>query len=209
MKRITDPQELAAYRRKHAPELAQHFKSKTGDAEAWAWTNGTRLFAVGFLGRAQSPYQGSTFCFRTAEQRMRWVAGLFNAATSEAKYRQEREAAKTAARAKPHGLKVGDVLRSSWGYDQTNVDFYQVTALIGSQTVEYRPIGQESEQTEFMQGECVPCVGKFTGPAKRARVSTYGERDSISVGFSSARKMTPTIVAGVPVYQSSHWTAYA
>ena len=29
------------------------------------------------------------------------------------------------------GLKVGDVLRSSWGYDQTNVDYYEVVELVG------------------------------------------------------------------------------
>lgn len=209
MRRITDPVELAAFRRRQAPAIAQHIKCKTGDAEAWLWTVGTKLVAVGFLGRAQNPYQGSSFFFRTAEQRMRWVAGLFSAATSAVKYNAEKAAAKAAARAKPHGLQVGDVLRSSWGYDQTNVDFYQVTALVGSQTVEYRPIGQESEETHYLQGECVPVPGSFTGPAKRARVSTYGDRDSISVGISNASKMHPVIVAGVPVFKSSHWTAYA
>ena len=210
MRRITDPAELATYRRGHAGELAQHFKCKTGDAEAWAWTatSGT-LYAVGFLGRAQNPFEGSVFRFRTAEHRMRWIAKLFQAATNAAKYSAEREAAKAAQRAKPHALKVGDVLRSSWGYDQTNIDFYQVTALIGIQTVEYRPIAQESEQTEYMQGECVPMPGEFTGPAKRARVSTYGERDSITADGHYASKMHPTIVAGVPVYKASHWTAYA
>lgn len=210
MRRITDPAQLATYRRSFAGELAQHIKCKTGDAEAWIWkmTSGT-LCAVGFLGRAQNPYEGSVFRFRTAEHRMRWIAKLFQAATNAAKYNAERDAAKAAQRAKPHGLKVGDVLRSSWGYDQTNIDFYQVTALIGSQTIEYRPISQESMQTEYMQGECVPCIGDFTGPAKRARVSTYGERDSITADGHHASKMHPTIVGGVPVYRASHWTAYA
>lgn len=30
------------------------------------------------------------------------------------------------SQAKPTGLAAGDVLVSSWGYDQTNVDFYKV-----------------------------------------------------------------------------------
>ena len=209
MTRITDPTQLAAYRRQQAPELAQHIKCKTGDAEAWTWVKNDRLYAIGFLGRAQNPYEGSLFYFRTAEHRARWIAKLFNTAASVAKYNAERDAAKAAARAKPHGLKVGDVLRSSWGYDQTNIDFYQVTALVGSQSVEFRPIAQESEQTEHMQGECVPLPGEFTGPAKRARVSTYGERDSITADGHHASKMHPVMVAGVPVFKASHWTAYA
>ena len=30
---------------------------------------------------------------------------------------------------------VGDILYSSWGYDQTNIDFYQVTSLVGKKMV--------------------------------------------------------------------------
>ena len=32
-------------------------------------------------------------------------------------------------------LKVGDILECSWGYDQTNIDFYQVSALVGKSSV--------------------------------------------------------------------------
>lgn len=31
-----------------------------------------------------------------------------------------------------HGARVGDILTSSWGYDQTNVDFYEVVAVTKS-----------------------------------------------------------------------------
>ena len=39
-----------------------------------------------------------------------------------------------------HGLKVGDVLVSSWGYEQTNLDFYQVIALNGKSMVTVRKV---------------------------------------------------------------------
>jgi hypothetical protein len=35
-------------------------------------------------------------------------------------------------------LKVGDILESSWGYDQTNIDFYQVVKLVGKSSVSLR-----------------------------------------------------------------------
>lgn len=34
--------------------------------------------------------------------------------------------------------KVGDVLHGSWGYDQTNCEFYEVTRIVGKRTVEIR-----------------------------------------------------------------------
>lgn len=37
---------------------------------------------------------------------------------------------------------VGDILRCSWGYDQTNVDYYQVVALVGVSSVRIRKIGK-------------------------------------------------------------------
>lgn len=36
----------------------------------------------------------------------------------------------------PHSLAVGDYLYCSWGYDQTNIDFYKVTKLIGKNKIE-------------------------------------------------------------------------
>lgn len=39
-----------------------------------------------------------------------------------------------------HTLKVGDILYSSWGYDQTNISWYQVTQLVGKQSVKIRKI---------------------------------------------------------------------
>lgn len=38
------------------------------------------------------------------------------------------------------GLKVGDVLISSWGYEQTNVDAFQVVALVGSSSVRVKEV---------------------------------------------------------------------
>lgn len=211
MRRITDPVELATYRRSRAPQLAQHVRCKTGDAEAWIYAQHGRYYAVGFLGRAQNPHDGATIWFRTAEARAAWVTRLFATATAEHARRQKRQADKSAARAKPHGLAVGDVLRSVWGYDQTNVDYYQVTKLIGTQMVEYRRIGALSEETHYMQGDSAPAPGAFIGPAKRARVSEHGARNSIRVSScANASKLEPTRIAGgVNVYEPSRWTSYA
>jgi hypothetical protein len=44
-----------------------------------------------------------------------FIAGRKQAAEAKAKRQAERKA--------PHTLKVGDILVSSWGYDQTNIDY--------------------------------------------------------------------------------------
>ena len=49
---------------------------------------------------------------------------------ARADYQEEEKADKTET-ANIKGVKVGDVFYESWGYEQTNIDFWQVTALKG------------------------------------------------------------------------------
>lgn len=44
------------------------------------------------------------------------------------------------AKANKYGVKVGDIFSSSWGYEQTNVDFFQVIALVGETSVRVREV---------------------------------------------------------------------
>mgnify|MGYP000045785617 FL=1 len=215
---LTDPAQIRAYRMLHIPQalrhLAQRCASKLGQAEAWTWQgeNG-RLYAVAYMGRSLTPYNcsggaGCAYYFRTEERRREWIAECFRRAAAWAERKAADKAQKAAARAAGHKLAVGDVLRASWGYDQTNIDYYQVTKLIGSTMVEYRPISCLSEETASMQGVCVPSPGSFTGEAKRAKVSTSG--DSIKVSScANAYKVVPHVVGGVQVFGADHWTAYA
>lgn len=46
----------------------------------------------------------------------------------------------TATKANKYGVKVGDLFSASWGYDQTNVDFFQVIALVGETSVRVREV---------------------------------------------------------------------
>jgi hypothetical protein len=69
-------------------------------------------------------------------------------------------------------LKVGDVLEGSWGYDQTNYDFFEVTAVLGSQMVEVRELKQGSENTGWCRDKVWPLPGQYTDrPPARKRVA--------------------------------------
>ena len=39
-----------------------------------------------------------------------------------------------------YGVKVGDIFSASWGYEQTQVDFFQVIALVGESSVRVREV---------------------------------------------------------------------
>lgn len=102
-------------------------------------------------------------------------------------------------------LEVGDILGASWGYEQTNVNYYKVIKLVGKTQVEVVEIGMISEPTGNMQGKCIPDDSQTKGEVMRRKAD--GTRVKICDVFS-AYKMEPTIVAGVKLYPASHWSSY-
>ena len=70
-------------------------------------------------------------------------------------------------------IKIGDIWRVSWGIEQTNVDFYEVTRTTATM-VTLTPIDQRDEHDGNMGGHTVPIVGKYTGKPVRRMVKWYG-----------------------------------
>lgn len=121
-----------------------------------------RPCAMGFAGRRQKP--DFRFRYSTPARREDAVRQYFTSCS-------EREAARKARQDKPRKLEVGHILDAVWGYDQTNVDFYQVTALIGETMVELCKIaGNNTEFTAMDQGRTVPKADAFVGEPFRRRV---------------------------------------
>lgn len=48
--------------------------------------------------------------------------------------------AKETEKTNKFGVRVGDIFYASWGYEQTNVDFFQVVALVGNSSVRVREV---------------------------------------------------------------------
>lgn len=172
--------------------------------EVWGTTE-PRVIAMLYGGKRSKP--DWHYRFKTVESMWSQIDKTLNGLDAHAKMKSEWAAKRRA----PHDVKVGDVFRSSWGYDQTNIDFYEVTRLIGKSTVEVRPIAQDSMETMHMQGECVPLRGQYIGEARQHRVSMAGGEPSIAVrSFANAYRIKPVaVIAGAPIFKSSHWTAYA
>lgn len=51
-----------------------------------------------------------------------------------------KKATKKEVKSNKFGVKVGDFFSASWGYEQTNVDFFQVIALVGETSVRVREV---------------------------------------------------------------------
>lgn len=55
-----------------------------------------------------------------------------------------------------HPLKPGDILVMSWGYDQTNIDYFKVEREVGATLVELTPIGSKIVESNGPFDKVVP-----------------------------------------------------
>lgn len=120
-----------------------------------------KIVPVAFFGHRHQDILGSGY-FQSKEEAIDFAQKKLSKKILAAK---ERECEKAKARAEALELvastQVGDVFYSSWGYEQTNVDFYQVVSKKGKQTLVFREIKEEQNYTGDMNGLTVPRVNEF------------------------------------------------
>ena len=88
-------------------------------------------------------------------------------------WKQERKVARAAAKAVAlESVKEGDIYVASWGWEQTNIDAYQVIARKGS-TVTLREIAVATVEgsESFMSDRVVPVKDEFIGDAFKKRIT--------------------------------------
>lgn len=147
------------------------------DLDFWFWDEAGRPYGIAFQGKAQKPLWHHRF--KSEVERQRYMDETITNRTQGLAYKAERQAQRVAFR---HTLKVGDILDSMWGYDQTNVDFYEVVG-VGEKTVTVRQISSRNVRSEGQSNLVAPASGRFVGPPMVKRVS---EGNSISVGSHHA-----------------------
>lgn len=160
-------------------------------------TAGGRFTYALFRGKAAKP--AAYFSARDFDTARAGLAFYWRRAEETENHRATRAKEKAARRATLKAsdhFTVGDVLTNSWGYDQTNIDFYQVTH-VGARSIKIRAIAQKGRETGFMQGICQPDRFNFTGPEQ---LKPLDERGTISFRHGGYSKWD-----GKP----EHWTAYA
>jgi hypothetical protein len=228
--RLQTKEQRAAMRQVFIPKDSAKDPRSSDLGEVYTYQRDGSVSAVAFRGTAGKPEWH--YRFRDEQRREARIAEFFQSLQQRAQHMAERRSQRNAFR---HACQAGDIFRSSWGYDQTNIDYYQVVELIGEHFAMVREIEQQSQETGFMQGECVPAPGQW---ATEADYSEAGERHKAEHGhyprkpkaafkvklqghkqgeeyfkvasYANAYRVKPIAeVAGAKLYASSHWTAYA
>jgi len=167
------------------PELKSQppFVPEGTDLAIWKWTNpsGT-LGAIAFAAKQNKPLW--FYSFKNEATREALINDTILSRKSRMKMMQDRKDEKAGW---AHSLVVGSILYSSWGYDQTNIDFYEVTAVAGKSVV-IREIAKKAVSGDSFTESVVPVKGRFVGQAmKKLPSKGYQGRASIRLTtYSSA-----------------------
>jgi len=146
-------------------------------ADVVVYTNnaeGNKLSAICFAGKAIN----ATWYYRFPNQE-RMLQKVKDTVAGRT-VRQELVAKYKAARLAPTTLKEGDVLYCSWGYDQTQVDFYKVKEVLGKNRVKIVPmtavVAEQGTGADYMvagaeKGE--PMLKVVNGQTNSVKITSF------------------------------------
>lgn len=123
----------------YVPKGAVKVTPKSGGVVFYLYQNSRdKPTCMCFVGRAQKP--SWTFFYSSVEARAKAMQRQVEAVAAHADMIAKRKE----ARSKPHSWEVGLILKGSWGYEQTNVDFFEVVEVLGPHMVMIQKIGSQS-----------------------------------------------------------------
>jgi hypothetical protein len=159
------------------------FEDKATGIVVYAYTHpkDNKPCAIGFKAKAGKAFFHHGFANTAAREKTvtKYLADARAAEDRKAEYKAERKQAPK--------LKVGDILVASWGYEQTNIDFYEVVEMVGQLSVKIRKIKSESTRTVGFMSEYVKAVpGAYCSDEMVRRVA-YG--DSVKIDSSSIARL--------------------
>lgn len=152
----------------------KNYRIETREREvAVKMTNGdvatkTQYLAIAWMATPKGKYAKEksvwAYHFSTPEKRQEYIDNFL---AKQKAFSDQKEAEKRtfieAKRNLVNPFKVGDIFYDSWGYDQTNIDFYQIVE-VGKKSVVIRPIGQKFlESAGFMCEYVAPVPDSFSG----------------------------------------------
>lgn len=135
-----------------------------------------RYYAIAFIGKQSKPIWH--FIYRTEEQREKRIQ---QETLNRLRVQNEKLKRQEERRNFQHTFQVGDILYASWGYDQTNINFYQVVEDKGKEVVireiGLRIVGGRGSPNEKVMAE----PNEFIGPPLRKRPQGRGEHTYVKV----------------------------
>jgi len=150
------------------------------------WKNGRPWIQIYNANRKQGarffPKPILNLTFQTWERAEERIKAELDARAAYGEQKKKRAEERLAYR---HDYKLGDILHTSWGYDQTNIEFFQVVAVPSDKSITVREIAQrhtDKPTGNDMAAYTMPVPGDFIGAAVTKRVSPSG-----SIKFASYR----------------------
>jgi hypothetical protein len=130
------------------------------------------------------------------------IANLYNEGQQTieealATVRRERKPAPTGVNPTEVGVKVGAIFYAAWGYDQTNVDFYEVVALT-PKGVKVRRIGKIYTDQVGPHDMVAAAPGTFQGETMTKRLRKFGDKPN----FNLTTYANAYLWDGKPQYQT-------
>lgn len=126
---------------------------------------------------------------KNTAERMELARALVSAAEYESQIQVEEQREKRPAYGKAatnkYGVTVGDLFVCSWGWEQTNVNFFQVVELVGAASVRIREVYPEIVEEEAVSSMAanrryrVPEPGEILQPASRSGFVDDQERGDL------------------------------
>ena len=142
------------------PTGSLKIQDKQSSAVVYLFKRYDRFCAMAFDGRKFKPvFKFGFFSEKAREQR---VTQYFERVRRNEGFTKAHKAKKAA----PHNLELGHVFYTMWGYEQTNINFYQVIEIKGAKTVVLRELKQIRNATGDMQGTCAPALDDFCDDSK-------------------------------------------
>ena len=139
--------------------------AKNTNAVAYVYELCGAPYAAVFFGNQSKPV--GHYKFKSPEKREDYIKRAFEAQANSITSKTKRKAERVKIGNK---LQVGHILKSSWGYDQTNVDFYQVLEVKSASVIICKISSTEIEATGWAQGKVVPVIDTFLGEPFLKRV---------------------------------------
>ena len=129
---------------RYIPANSVEIKDSKSSAVVYQYEKDNKYLLIAYSGKSGKPHFHYRYVSRN--DRDQKAASFFDQIQRSEAERAKRQQEK---RDFKHTLKVGDILNSSWGYDQTNVSFYMVTR-VTAKSVDIVQIG--SDRVEGSEG---------------------------------------------------------
>lgn len=158
------------------------------DLAIWIWDENGRPYGIAFAGKSNKPLWN--YRFKDDAQRQRQIDESIKSRKLTKEYKDKKIQER---REYQHSYKVGDIFDTSWGYDQTNVDFYQVVEVRGKVLI-VRKISEKTDSEHQGAEYVVPVKDSFIGDPIRILPTSSGVKIEGHYG---------SLWEGKPVYQTA------